>query len=148
MPDAHAVPLRSEVPRVRSLGPIASVRGRGSLGGGPRGLRGDDAEDGRAQGQPGLVGSFVRERRSAAYRDGGILDERLGYYASLRQSEDEGDASSRGRFARYMAAATRAGAASAWFVPEIQALPETFVSTCLATRPSPSTRSSSAGSCG
>ncbi len=39
-------------PRVRSLGSIASVQGRGSLGRGSRGLRGGDAEDGGAQGQP------------------------------------------------------------------------------------------------
>ncbi len=79
------------------------------------------------------MGSSARSFVTAltAYRDAGILDERLGYYASLRQSEDEGDAVSRGRFARYMAVATRAGAASAWFVPEIQALPEAFVSSCL-----------------
>ncbi len=135
MPDASTVPRRSEIP----------LSDRWDLSS----LFEDEAswEDGLAAYEEltpkmaALKGSlssssesFARERFVtvlAAYRDGAVLDERLGYYASLRQSEDEGDASSRGRFARYMAAATRAGAASAWFVPEIQALPEPFVSACL-----------------
>ena len=62
----------------------------------------------------------------------GLLGERLGHYASLRQSEDEGDASSRGRLARFMSLATEAEAAWSWFVPALQALPAAFVETCLA----------------
>lgn len=64
----------------------------------------------------------------------GLLDERLGIYAYLRQSEDEGAAAARGRFARYMSATTAAQGAWAWFVPEIQGLPEDYVASCLADR--------------
>jgi len=65
------------------------------------------------------------------YRDFGLLDERLSYYASLRESEDEGDSSARGRSSRYASAATRAQGLWAWLVPEIQALPDAFVARCL-----------------
>lgn len=65
-------------------------------------------------------------------RDLGLLEERLSYYADLRQSEDEGNNDSRGRFARFMMAATTAQGAWAWFEPEIQTLPEAFVAKCLA----------------
>jgi oligoendopeptidase F len=83
-----------------------------------------------------LKGSLASSREALAgaldyYRDFGLLDERLSYYSSLRESEDEGDSSSRGRFARYMAASTRAQGAWAWLVPEIQALPAAFVELCL-----------------
>jgi oligoendopeptidase F len=66
------------------------------------------------------------------YRDFGVLDENLGVYASLRQSEDEGLDASRGRFARYMMGATEAQGAWSWMVPEIQTLSESFVESCLA----------------
>jgi oligoendopeptidase F len=65
-------------------------------------------------------------------RDFGILEERLFYYADLRQTEDEGDNDSRGRYSRLMMAATAAQGAWAWFVPEIQALPEAFVASAMA----------------
>ena len=68
----------------------------------------------------------------AAFRDFGLLDERLGYYASLREAEDQGDDESRGRMARYMSVATRASGEWAWLVPAIQALDESFVERCLA----------------
>jgi len=53
-----------------------------------------------------------------------MLDERLGYYAHLRQTEDEGDSSSRGRMARYMMAATKGSGAWSWMTPELQNVPE------------------------
>ncbi len=53
-----------------------------------------------------------------------MLDERLGYYAHLRQTEDEGDSTSRGRMARYMMAATKGSGAWSWFTPELQRVPE------------------------
>ncbi len=52
-----------------------------------------------------------------------MLDERLGYYAHLRQTEDEGDSTSRGRMARYMMAATKGSGAWSWFTPELQRVP-------------------------
>jgi oligoendopeptidase F len=83
-----------------------------------------------------LRGSLGSSREAFAraldyYRDFGLLDERLSYYASLRESEDEGDSASRGRSSRYMAASARAQGLWAWLVPEIQALPEAFVELCL-----------------
>jgi oligoendopeptidase F len=68
----------------------------------------------------------------AFYRDFGVLDERLSYYANLRESENEGDDAARGRSARYLAACARIQALWAWFDPEIQSLPESFVGSCLA----------------
>ncbi|MBN2874487.1 MAG: oligoendopeptidase F, partial [Spirochaetales bacterium] len=52
-----------------------------------------------------------------------MLDERLGYYAHLRQTEDEGDSASRGRMGRYMMAATRGSGAWSWLTPELQRVP-------------------------
>jgi len=54
----------------------------------------------------------------------GVLDERNGYYAQLRHSEDAGDSANQARFARYMSLATRAEAESAYITPEIQAIPD------------------------
>jgi len=68
----------------------------------------------------------------ASYRDFGLLDEKLGYYASLREAEDQGDDESRGRMARYMSVATRASGEWAFLVPAIQALDESFVDRCVA----------------
>ncbi len=93
-----------------------------------------DAMVGRIEGFKGSLGTSKAGFASALglYRDFGMLEERLGYYAHLRQTEDEGDNESRGRFARFMMASTKAQEAWAWFVPEIQALSEAFVSSCLA----------------
>jgi oligoendopeptidase F len=68
----------------------------------------------------------------ALHADLGLLTERLGVYAWLRQTEDEGDAGSRGRQSRFISLATAAEGAWAWFVPGIQALPSAFVEACLA----------------
>ncbi|MEL7557077.1 MAG: oligoendopeptidase F [bacterium] len=65
------------------------------------------------------------------YESYSILDERLAYYADLRTTEDEGDSAARGRLDRYIGAATAGQAAWSWLVPAIQALPETFVESCL-----------------
>ena len=66
------------------------------------------------------------------FSDFSLLEERLGYYADLRQTEDEGESSSQGRYARFVMAATEAQGAWAFFVPEIQALDEAYVEKCLA----------------
>lgn len=60
----------------------------------------------------------------AFYRDYGILEERLGYYSHLRQTEDEGDSESRARDDRFMMAATEGQGEWSWLVPEIQRIPE------------------------
>ena len=53
-----------------------------------------------------------------------MLDERVGYYAMLRTSEDAGDSDNQGRFARYLNVASRAEAEKSYVTPEIQAIPD------------------------
>ncbi|MCP5453778.1 MAG: oligoendopeptidase F [Spirochaetaceae bacterium] len=60
----------------------------------------------------------------AFYKEYSMLDERLGYYAHLRQTEDEGDSASRGRMARYVMAATKASGEWSWMTPELQRVPD------------------------
>ena len=60
------------------------------------------------------------------------LEERLGYYAHLRVTENEGDSAARGMFARFVGLSTRGQAAWSWLNPAIQALDEQFIAACLA----------------
>ena len=53
-----------------------------------------------------------------------LLDERLGYYAMLRYSEDAGSGTNQERYGKYMAAATKAQAAASYQTPEIQSIPD------------------------
>lgn len=55
--------------------------------------------------------------------EAGVLEERLGYYAMLRQSEDLGDSNNQSRYSRFMQVAARVGAATSFFAPELQHLP-------------------------
>ena len=55
-------------------------------------------------------------------RDFGLLEERLGYYAQLRQTENEGDNAARTMTGKFTMAASKANAASAWAAPEIMAI--------------------------
>jgi len=64
-------------------------------------------------------------------RDLDILGERLGYYADLRQTEDEGDSAARTMNGKITMAAAKANAASAWDNPEILAIPEKDMETFL-----------------
>ncbi|MDR0668583.1 MAG: oligoendopeptidase F [Treponema sp.] len=57
-------------------------------------------------------------------RDFRILEERLGYYADLRQTEDEGDGAARAMTGKFIMASAKAQAAGSWEAPEIQAIPE------------------------
>ena len=61
-----------------------------------------------------------------------LLGERLGNYAFLRQSEDEGASTARTMFGKITMASAKANAAAAWENPEILAIPqkdmETFLS--------------------
>jgi len=52
----------------------------------------------------------------------GLLNERLGCYVGLRQSENIGDGRVRGLYGRYVNLATRFAAAKSWLEPEIQAI--------------------------
>ncbi len=131
MPDLSAVPLRSEVPESDRWDLSRLYKDEAAW---EEGLRLLDSMTAKIAPFKGSLASS-REAFAAAlgfYRDFGLLDERLSYYASLRESEDEGDNASRGRFARYMSASTRAQGAWAWFVPEIQELDDSFARSCLA----------------
>ncbi|MCL2602644.1 MAG: M3 family metallopeptidase, partial [Treponema sp.] len=57
-------------------------------------------------------------------RDAGILQERLGYYAQLRQSEDIGDNAGLTMSGKFEMAASKADADSAWAAPELMAIPD------------------------
>jgi oligoendopeptidase F len=60
----------------------------------------------------------------AFLRDLGLLEERLGCYAALRESEDQGLSASRDRTARFMMAQAEARASWSYFDPEIHAIPD------------------------
>lgn len=53
----------------------------------------------------------------------GLLEERLGYYAMLRQSEDGSDDSSLSRYTRFVQVASGVSAAMSFFAPELQQIP-------------------------
>jgi oligoendopeptidase F len=57
------------------------------------------------------------------FRDQSILGERLEYYATLRQSEDEGDSGARTMVGRLAMAQAKALTASAWAETEILSIP-------------------------
>jgi oligoendopeptidase F len=64
--------------------------------------------------------------------DIGVLEERLGYYAMLRQSEDAGDSSNQRRYGRFMQVAARISAAMSFFAPEVQQIPPATMEAYLA----------------
>ena len=57
-------------------------------------------------------------------RDLGILEERLGYYAMLRQTEDEGDNNARVMTGKLTMTSAKVHASSAWAAPELMAIPD------------------------
>jgi len=61
-----------------------------------------------------------------------LLGERLGYYASLRMSEDAGNSDHQGRYARFVQASSKAEAAASYQAPEIQAIPDDTMASFLA----------------
>ena len=61
-----------------------------------------------------------------------MLDERVGYYAHLRTSEDAGNSDHQGRFARYLNVASRAEAEKSYLTPELQAIPDAVMEQLLA----------------
>ncbi|MEW5815329.1 MAG: oligoendopeptidase F, partial [Spirochaetota bacterium] len=54
----------------------------------------------------------------------GKLEERLGYYAHLKVSEDGGNSANQNRFARYMRLASTAETLASYQNPEIQTIPD------------------------
>ena len=77
----------------------------------------------------GTIGQGAEKLHEAliVYRDTMMLGERLGYYAHLRLSEDEGSSDSRSRMARFPMSATRAQSEWSWLDPEIQQIPSELI---------------------
>ena len=65
-------------------------------------------------------------------RDTAILEERLGYYSELRQTEDEGDNAARTMTGKFVMAASKVQADSSWDAPEILAIPDDVMERFLA----------------
>ncbi len=61
-----------------------------------------------------------------------LMDERAGYYAQLRSSEDAGASDNQARFARYLNVASRAATERSYVPPEIQAIPDALMEQFLA----------------
>ena len=86
---------------------------------------------------PSFKGTLGKSAESLAdcmdcSRDTRILGERLGYYAMLRQSEDEGSGDARAMTGKIAMATAKAEAAAAWKEPEILAIPESDMEKFLA----------------
>ncbi|MDR1970825.1 MAG: oligoendopeptidase F [Treponema sp.] len=78
---------------------------------------------------PAFRGTLGKSAESLAdyldfIRDFRILEERLNYYADLRQTEDEGSNEGRTMTGKFLMAASKAQAASSWEAPEIQGIAE------------------------
>jgi oligoendopeptidase F len=74
----------------------------------------------------GTLGAGATSLASALVflRDLGLLEERLGAYAALRESEDQGLSASRDRTARFTMRQAEAQTAWSYFDPEIHAIPD------------------------
>ncbi|MDR2630535.1 MAG: oligoendopeptidase F [Spirochaetaceae bacterium] len=131
MSEIHRIPLRSEVDRqdtwdLSKLYPNDEDWKKGL-----------EEYEKMAEGIPGFQGTLGKSAEDLAdyldfVRDFNILEERLGVYAELRQTEDEGDAVARTMTGRFMMAAAKAQAVGAWAVPEIQAIPDEAMEALLA----------------
>lgn len=53
-----------------------------------------------------------------------MAEERLGYYAHLKTTEDAGNSEHQDRFSRYLAVSARKAALASYQIPEIQAIPD------------------------
>jgi oligoendopeptidase F len=123
MKEDHRIPLRSELDRQNTwdLSKLYADDGAWKA----------DLEryEKMAGGIPPFQGTLGKSAETLAdyldfARDFNILEERLGVYAELRQTEDEGDGAARTMTGRFMMAAAKAQAAGAWAIPEIQAIPD------------------------
>ena len=81
----------------------------------------------------GTLGSSPEQLKACLdfMMDLGKLEERLGYYAQLRFSEDGGSSANQGRVARYVQEASKAEARASYQVPEIQAIPDETIKSWL-----------------
>ena len=131
MPDTHEIPLRKDVPaahrwNLSKLSESDAAWDR-DLAVFESGIAAAAAFQGTlAQSSESLYAALT------ALRGHSMLEERLGYYAHLRQTEDEGDSGSRGRMGRFMMAATKGQAAWSWMTPELQRVPEASIKAWMA----------------
>lgn len=82
--------------------------------------------------QSGMAASITPEVLASCldmYRDAQLIGEKLGNYAFLKKSADEGDAVNLDRVGRYMMAASAFEAAVSFLIPAIQAIPEELIRT-------------------
>ncbi len=131
MPDTHEIPARRDVPAAHrwNLSRLYADDRAWEAG-----LSAFEAMVGRIEAFRGTLASSADALYAALsfYKEYSMLDERLGYYAHLRQTEDEGDSDSRGRMARYMMAATKGSGAFSWLTPELQRVPDAAMKAALA----------------
>jgi oligoendopeptidase F len=131
MNEIHSIPLRSEIDR-QDTWDLSKLYPHDEDW--KKGLEEYEEMAGRI---PAFQGTLGKSPDTLAdyldfVRDFNILEERLGVYAELRQTEDEGDSAARAMTGRFMMAAAKAQAAGAWAVPEIQAIPDKTMDTFLA----------------
>ncbi|GHU65191.1 oligoendopeptidase F [Spirochaetia bacterium] len=86
---------------------------------------------------PSFQGTLAKSAESLAAwldftKELNLLEERLNYYADLRQTEDEGDSTARTMTGRFMMTASKAQASSSWAAPEIMAIPDQDIAAYMA----------------
>ena len=131
MNEIHRIPLRSEVDR-KNTWDLSTLYPDDEAW--KQGLEEYETMAGRIPGFQGTLGKSADALGDYLefVRDFNILEERLGVYAELRQTEDEGDGAARTMTGRFMMAAAKAQATGAWAVPEIQAIPDETIEAFLA----------------
>jgi oligoendopeptidase F len=131
MQNNHEIPVRADVPAGHKWNLGALYEGEAAW---EAGFKVWERMMDSAAGFQGTLGSSSDALFAAleAYREFSLLGERLGYYAHLRQTEDEGNSDSRGRMGRYMMVATKGAGAWSWMNPELQRVPEASINTWMA----------------
>ena len=86
----------------------------------------------KAEKIPSFQGTLGASAKSLAswlgfVKDLNILAERLGYYAELRQTEDEGSSEARAMTGKFIMVSSKAEAASAWAAPETMAIKDSVM---------------------
>jgi oligoendopeptidase F len=130
MDEINRIPVRSEVDR-QNTWDLSSLYPQDEDW--QKGLEELEKMEGNIPGFQGTLGASAETLADYLdfFQDLSILEERLGVYVSLRQTEDEGDAAARTMMGRFVMAAARTQAALSWAIPEIQAIPEKTMETFL-----------------
>ena len=117
----QSIPLRSEVARGDQWDLSSLFDGDTAWEEGLTLLKGYEKRLSAYQGRLSTSAAVLKEFLTLEV-EAGILDERLGYYAMLKRSEDAGDSANQGRFGRYVQVATTIAAATSFAAPELQAI--------------------------